>query len=112
MAAMDFKVGTSVIGKCLNYRFRPQARKVISAALDGTVYAQSTGKRINKYEVDIYCATATTRALLAAANGYCSEVTLCDRSGGEHIGFIEEETLDWKEWTDGHGVAHFTIIVE
>ena len=112
MAAMDFKVGDSVIGKCLSYRFLPQAKKKINAALDGTVYAQSTAKRLNKYEVHIFCATALTRALLDTANAYCSEVTMCDRNGSEHTGFIVEDTLEWKEWKDGHGVAHFTIIEE
>ena len=112
MAAMDFKIGSAVVGKCLNYKFLPVAKKIISYALDGTVYAQSTGKATNKYEVDIYCSTSLGRAAVDTASLNCSEVILCDRGGAEHVGFIEEETIDWKEWKDGHGVGHFTVVQE
>ena len=112
MAAMDFKVGDSTIGKCLDYKRRPEAKKIISKANDGTVYAQSVGKPIIKYEVDIYCSTNLLRVMLETASANCSEVTLYDRNNSQIVGFIQDETIEWKEWRDGHGIGHFTIIKE
>lgn len=112
MAALDFNVGTTTIGKCLDYKQRNEAKKIISKANDGTVYAQSVGKPAVRYEVDIYCSTALLRAMVETASVNCSEVTLYDRNNSQIVGFIEEDTIEWKEWTDGHGIGHFTIIKE
>lgn len=112
MAAMDFNVGSVTVGKCLNYKAQYEAKKIISRANDGTVYAQSVGKPIQRFEVDVYCATALTRAFLETASFNCAEVTLYNRSNSPIVGFIEDETINWKEWKDGHGIGHFTIIKE
>lgn len=113
MAAMDLRSGEVVLlGKCLNYSKVQQSRKVITPALDGTVYAQSTGKAIIRYEVDVYVSSALQRILLETAHEQCAGVTLYLRDNTPVNGVIESETLAWKEFVDGHGVAHFVIIKE
>lgn len=110
MAVMDCKISDSVVGKVLNYKHLPQAQKIISTSLDGTAYGQKTGDAIDKYEVDVYCATALMRTYMDIACSGCIEVTIILRSGLEFTGIIEEETIGWKEWKDEHGVGHFTLI--
>lgn len=110
MAIMDCKIGDSVVGKVLNYKHLPQAQKIISTSLDGTVYGQKIGEAIEKYSVDVYCATATMRTQMDNACSGCAEVTIILRTSVEITGIIEEETIDWREWADGHGVGHFTLI--
>lgn len=112
MAAMDFKINDSVVGKCLDYRYRPEAKKIISRANDGTAYAQSVGLPTRKYIVDVYCASGLARTMVDLASTSCAAVTFVDRKGSEHTGFIEDDTIEWKEWKDGHGVGQFTIIQE
>ena len=110
MAIMDCKLGDTVVGKIAGYKAIPQAQKIISTALDGTAYGQKTGNAIHKYEVNVYCSTALNRTLLDFACQGCTEVTIILRNGLEVIGIIEEETIKWKEWVDGHGVGKFTLI--
>lgn len=113
MAAMDLRSGEVVLlGKCLNYSKLQQSRKVITPALDGTVYAQSLGKAVVRYEVDIYVSSSLQRILLETAHEQCAGVTLYLRDNTPVNGVIESETMDWKEFPDGHGVAHFVIIKE
>lgn len=110
MAVMDCKIDDTVVGKLVGYKYLPQAQKIISTALDGTVYGQKTGNAIHKYEVNVYCSTALNRAFLDLACQGCAEVTIILRNGSEFTGIIEEETIEWKEWADGHGVGKFTLI--
>lgn len=110
MAVMDCKIDNSVVGKVLNHKSLPQAQKIISTALDGTVYGQKIGDAIRKYEIDVYCSTFSRRTALDSACENCSEVTIILRNGTEFVGIIEEETIDWKEWKDGHGVGKFTLM--
>ena len=113
MAAMDFIIGETVVGKVLNYKKKHTAQKVISTALDGTVYSQQTGNAHVRYEMDVYCSTSTNRNSIDSANDQCYPVQFIQRNGLQAVtGIIEEDTIDWKEWKDGHGVGHFTIIKE
>lgn len=110
MAAMELKVGSGVVGKVLNYRPVQVAQKVITTALDGTVYAQKTGDPVQKYVVDAYSPSAIYRGILDTACSRAEEVSFTNRSNVEIPGVIEEESIEWKEWPDGHGVAKFTLI--
>lgn len=110
MAAMDCKIDDTVVGKVLNYKSLPQAHKIISLSLDGTVYGQKIGEATRKYLVHVYCATALNRTYLDLACSGCLEISIVLRTGLEVTGIIEEETIDWKEWTDGHGVGKFTLV--
>ena len=44
----------------------------------------------------------------AANNG--DIVTVITRDEVEVIGYIEDETIAWNEWIDGHGVGRFVLI--
>lgn len=110
MAIMDCKIDETVVGKLIGYKPIPQAQKIISTALDGTVYGQKTGEAINKYEVNVYCSTVSNRMLLDEACQECAEVTIVLRNEDEFVGIIEEDTIAWKEWIDGHGVGKFTLV--
>ena len=110
MAIMDCKINDSVVGKVLNYKYLPRAQKIISKSLDGTAYGQKVGDATITYSVDVYCATASRRASMDNACSDCAEVTIILRTGVEVTGIIEEETIDWKEWKDGHAVGKFTLI--
>lgn len=110
MAKMDCKIGNDVVGKVLNYKHLPEAQKLINRALDGTVYGQKTGDAVQKYEVDIYCSTAARRSAIDSASNECTEVTIVLRDGiTEVTGIIEDITIEWREWVDGHGVGKFTL---
>ncbi len=110
MAIMDCMIGDSVVGKVLNYKYLPQAQKIISKSLDGTVYGQKTGEATTTYEVNIFCATASNKLSMDGACSDCAEITIILRSGVEVAGIIEEETIDWKEMKDGRAVGKFTLI--
>ena len=110
MAVMECRIDETVVGRLVGYKYLPQAQKIISKALDGTVYGQKIGNAIHKYEVNVYCSTASNRSLLDLACQECTEVTITLRNRSEFTGIIEEETIEWKEWADGHGVGKFTLI--
>ena len=110
MAAMDLKVGNAVIGKALSTKKLPTAQKVVNTALDGTAYVQITGNPILRYSVNCYCATPEMRDAVDAASNEGAEITLIMEDSTEITGYIEEPTVSWKEWKDGHGVGRFTLI--
>lgn len=111
MGSMDFLIDNLVVGTVLNYKHLPEAQKIISKALDGTIYGQSTGSATQKYEVDVYCSTGSKRQAINSACNDCSEVTMILRDGlTEIVGIIEDETISWKEWVDGHAVGKFTLV--
>ena len=110
MAAMDVLVGNDVVGMALNIKKRPQAQKVLNSALDGTVYVQNTGRAILRYEVNIYCGTKADRDKMDDASNNGDIVTVVDRDEVDIIGYIEDDTITWNEWIDGHGVGRFVLI--
>ena len=112
MAAMDVNIGTVKVGTCLNYTKKPTAQKVINISKGGSVYAQQTGKPVKKYEVAIFCPTKENRDAIDTASNECIEITLESRDATEITGIIEDETIEWKEWEDGHGVGTFVLIEE
>lgn len=110
MASMDCKIGENIVGKVLNYKHLPKAQKIISTALDGTTYGQKTGDAIQQYSVDVYCSTEAKRNSIDLACGECTELTIVLRDGTTEVtGVIEDETVEWKEWEDGHAVGRFTL---
>ena len=112
MAAMDLKVGNEVVGMVLgNLRRRYKAQKIVNTALDGTVYVQTTGRPITRFEVNCYCGTGEDRDKLDAGANNGDVITVTTRDLVDVIGYVEEDTIDWKEWVDGHGVGRFTLIV-
>lgn len=110
MAAMDFRVGNDVVGMVLGIKKRPQAQKITNAALDGTVYVQNTGRPIMRYEINVFCGTAEDRDKVDDAANNGDIVTVVTREEVEVIGYIEDETITWNEWIDGHGVGRFILI--
>lgn len=110
MAIMDLKVGDSVVGKVLNYKHLPEAQKIISKSLDGTVYGQKTGDATTTYAVDCFCATAANRASVDNACSDCAEISIILRTGVEVAGIIDDETIEWKDMKDGRAVGKFTLI--
>lgn len=110
MAAMDLKVGNSVVGKMLDIKRKYTAQKVINTALDGTVYVQTTGEKITRYVINVYCDTSANRDALDEAANTGAQITAIDRNSDSIIGFVEEDAIAWKEWADGHGVGKFTLI--
>lgn len=104
------KIGSTVIGTVLNVKNYPIAQKVLLTALDGTAYAQTPGQAIQKYKVDCYCPTGEARAALDEACNNCDIVTIVRDSQAFSEGYIEEKTISWKEWKDGHGISKFTLV--
>lgn len=107
---MDLKIGNETIGMVLAIKRRPEAQKMMSIALDGTPYAQTTGRAIRKYVINCFCGTNEDRTKLDDACNEGALVTVITRDNTEVTGYIEEITLEWKEWIDGHGVTKFTLI--
>ena len=111
MAAMDLKVGNEVVGMVLGtLRRRYKAQKIIVTALDGTTYAQNTGRPITRYEVNCYCGTAEDRDKLDAGSNNGDVITVTTRDEVDVTGYVEEDSIEWKEWVDGHGVGRFILI--
>ena len=107
---MNVKINDEIVGTALNVKKQDTAQKMLSIALDGTPYAQTTGSPIIRYIVDCYCGTATNRNKLDNASNQGALVTVSTRNDLEVTGYIEENTIDWKEWPDGHGVGKFTLV--
>lgn len=112
MAVMDVYVNSTVRGHMLNYKRKYEAQKIVSKALDGTSYVQNVGSAITRYEVDVYCSSGINRDAMDLASNTCAEISIILRDGHEVKGFIEDAEIEWKEWTDGHGVGHFVLIEE
>lgn len=108
---MDIKVGNTVVGMLLAMKRRYTAQKIVNTALDGTVYVQNTGRPITRYEVHCYCGTSEDRDALDDGANNGDVVTITTRDDVDVVGYIESETVDWKEWVDGHGVGQFVFIV-
>ncbi|MBR5678671.1 MAG: hypothetical protein IKX20_11135 [Paludibacteraceae bacterium] len=112
MAAMDIKAGNTVVGMLLgNLKRQYTAQKVILTATDGTVYAQNTGRPIVRFEVNCYCGTAEDRDAVDDASNNGDVVTVTTKDNVDVVGYIEDDSISWKEWVDGHGVGKFTLIV-
>ena len=109
---MELLIGDTSIGTVVNAKRSPQAQKMVTSALDGSTYVQTTGGRIMRYIVDVYCSTLAKRESLDSA---CNEGTLLTIVFGENSsanGYVEENEVSWKEWRDGHAVGRFTMIME
>ena len=107
---MDLKIENTSVGTVLNAKRAYTAQKVINSALDGTTFIQTTGGAITRYIIDVYCETKAKRDILDEANNDGVLLTLVLDANTSVYGYVEEETITWKEWRDGHGVGHFTLI--
>lgn len=105
---MEIKIGTTTVATVLNAKRAYIARKISNAALDGSAYVQSVGRASETYEIDAYCATGANRNAIDSACNTSEMITLV-LDNANIGGFITDETIDWKEWPDGHGVGHFTL---
>lgn len=110
MAAMDLRIGNTVVGEVLEFRRKYDAQKLINSALDGTVHTQSTGGPITRYETRCLCRTAEDRDRLDDASNYGDIITVTTRDNVDVDGYVENNTIEWQEWKDRHGVGHFTFI--
>ena len=111
MAAMDLKVGNEVVGMVLGLLKRKYtAQKIVNTALDGTVYTQNTGRPITRYMVNCYCGTEEDRNKLDDGCNNGDIITITTKDMVDVTGYIEEVSIEWKEWIDGHGVGKFTLI--
>ena len=108
---MDIKVGNTVVGMLIAMKRRYTAQKIVNTAIDGTVYVQNTGRPITRFEVNCYCGTAEDRDKLDEGCNNGDVVTVTTRDDVEVTGYIEDDSIEWKEWVDGHGVGRFILIV-
>lgn len=112
MAVMDIKVANTVVGMLLgNLKRQYTAQKVVLTATDGSVYVQNTGRPITRFEVNCYCGTPEARDAVDNASNNGDVVTVTTKDNVDVVGYIEDETVTWKEWVDGHGVGRFVLIV-
>jgi len=107
---MELKIESTSIGIVLNAKKQPYAQKIIKNALDGTTFIQTTGGAIIRYIIDVFCDTKAKRDSLDEANNNGTLLTLVLGENNSVYGYVEDETISWKEWKDGHGVAHFTMM--
>lgn len=110
MAAMDLKVGNTVVGQVLEFRRKYTAQKIVNTALDGTVYVQNTGRPITRYETRCLCRTAEDRDKLDEGANNGDIITVTTRDNDDVTGYVENNTIEWQEWVDRHGVGRFTFI--
>lgn len=111
MAAWDLKVGSTVVGRTIEFRRKYTAQKVVNTALDGTTYIQNTGGAITRYEVRCFCKTAEARDKLDEGANIGDIITVTTIENEDVVGYVESPTIEWQEWTDRHGVGKFTMIV-
>ena len=108
---MIAKKGNTKLGDVLKCKKNYTPQNIITIALDGTPYVQTTGVATDKREVALYCDTEEKRILTddASNNGalitveYSEDITL--------KGYIDGK-ITWREWRDGSGVGKFTLLVK
>ena len=106
----EIKVGDRYCGTVLNIKNRPVAQKLIITALDGTAYNQTLGDAIKKYLIYCYCPTGDQRTVVDNACNDGDVVTILRDDEVYIEGYIEETTIEWREWKDMHGVGAFTLM--
>ena len=99
------------LGIVLGVKKKLTAQKISTVALDGTPYVQQTGTAIDRRDVDVYCATLGLKDAVDSASNTGAAITLYPWMNQRIMGYIEKD-VSWKEWADGHGVGHFTMIVK
>ena len=103
------KNGNTTLGEvagCKNYF---TSRKILTDALDGTPYIQTTGDASQQKEVYIYCETKSKRDAMDRASNTGATLTLTWK--GETISGYVDGDVEWGEWRDGRGVGHFALRV-
>ena len=107
---MELKIENISVGTVLNAKKQYTAQKIIKNALDGTTFVQTIGGAITRYVIDVYCETKAKKDMLDNANNDGTLLTLVLDQSTTVYGYVEEDTISWKEWRDGHGVGHFTMM--
>lgn len=108
----ELKVDDYTIAKVLNAKKDLTAQKIVNTALDGSVYVQNVGNAITRYTLDIFCETKALRDMVDACCNNGARVTIVFSAQDTLDGFIEDDSISWKEWKDNHGVAKITFIKE
>lgn len=106
----DLKVNGNTIATVLGCKKAYAAQKIVNTALDGSIYVQNTGKAVDRRLVHAFCATVDDRDDLDAASNDGATVTI-EWRGKTLVGYIAEN-VEWREWSDGHGVGVFTYLVD
>ena len=86
-------------------------QKIVSHALDGSVYIHTIGAGRESASVAIYVATDNERIAMdaAACDGY---LVTCEYKGKTYVGYIEGE-IEWRTSKDiSPSVGTFTLLVE
>lgn len=86
-------------------------RKIVSQALDGTVYVQTIGPGRSTANVSVFVSNKVERESMdeAACNG---NTIICEHNGRVHIGYIEEG-ITWRTDRYGYrGVGSFRLLLD
>ena len=107
---MVAKRGSTKLGDVLACKKKYASHKITNAALDGTPYIQTTGEATQYREVALYSATEAMRIAMDGASNDGALISVEWRDGTIK-GFVDGE-VTWREWTDGHGVCKFVLLVK
>ena len=105
------KRGNDTLGIMLRFKYKPKALKISNTALDGTPYVQNPGKATDKRESAVFCDSYEKKHAMDEASNDGALLTVL-WEGTTVRGYIENDSINWKEWRDGHGVGQFTLIVK
>lgn len=83
--------------------------RVLSKALDGTVYVQTIGKPIKKYKVGIFCDSVSKK--LAVEEAYNSGAVVSIKNNDYSFYGIIENEVGWNDYKDKF-TANISVIVE
>lgn len=108
----ELKYDGNTVADVINAKQNLTAQKIVNTALDGTTYVQNVGNAITRYILDIYCETKALRDAVDLACNLGARLTLDFGENNTVDGFIEDNTISWKEWKDGHAVGKITFIKE
>ena len=107
----DVKIGSEVIGTMLDVKRKPSIHKVTGTFLSGQAFIQTVGDITDRRRYWVYCPTQSNRDSLDSACLYGKMINI-EWQGKITYGYIEDESLVWKEWRDEHGVCSLTLVVE
>jgi hypothetical protein len=87
-----------------------KARKILSSALDGTPYLQTTGEPDMKKSVTIWCESSEDRYNTdeASNTGALVSVEWKDKT---FVGFIDGD-IKWEQFRNENGAGEFTLLVK
>lgn len=104
------KNGNTVLGVTLGCVNSFKARKILTAALDGTPYMQTTGNPDQNKEVTIWCDTPEDRYATDEASNEGALVSV-EWHGETFTGFINGD-IQWEQFRNERGAGTFTLLVK